>query len=71
MARMTLTSGACPVCGDAVARTVSTHHGLALETYHCPVHGRRETHPTGVATAVWATPTMSTLGEVLGMALLI
>lgn len=68
MARLTLTTGLCPVCGDEVTRTVSIHHGIASEAYHCPVHGRRAASPSGMAAADWATPTMSTLGEVLGYA---
>lgn len=63
---MALTSGSCPSCGRSVARTVSTHHGLAVEAYHCPVHGRRTYGDTAATVADWvAAPTMSTLGQML------
>jgi len=67
MARMRLATGACPVCGTAVARTISTHHGLATESYHCPLHGRREANPSGWTVAQWGAPlpTMAALGEML------
>jgi hypothetical protein len=39
MARLTLTTGACPVCDLDVARTVSTVLGMKTETYHCRSHG--------------------------------
>ncbi len=39
MARTTLTTGACPVCNESVARTVTLHHGLQRETFHCQQHG--------------------------------
>lgn len=54
MARMRLATGSCPVCGDEVVRTISTHHGLATETYHCPDHGRREANPSGCTVAQWS-----------------
>lgn len=67
MARMTLTSGLCPICGRSVARTLTAHHGLATEAYHCPMHGRRGT-PHGLTVAEWATvPSMPLLGEILGV----
>jgi hypothetical protein len=67
MARMALMTGSCPSCGRAVARTVSTHHGLASEAYHCPVHGRRTRSDAGATVADWvaAPPTMVTLGQML------
>ena len=37
---MFLSNGLCPTCGRDVARTVSTHHGLQAEVYHCPHDGR-------------------------------
>lgn len=67
MARMTLTIGSCPVCGRSVARTVTTHHGLVLEHYSCPAHGRREAAPSSATVAEWAAaPSLSALGEMLG-----
>lgn len=64
MARMTLASGSCPTCGRSVARTVSTHHGLATEAYHCPTHGRRTASSDAATVAEWAAaPTMVTLRE--------
>jgi hypothetical protein len=67
MARMTLTTGSCPVCGNHVARTVTTHHGLALEHYTCPEHGRMESAPHHTTVREWVVvPTMSALGEMLG-----
>lgn len=64
MARIALTTGSCPTCGRSVARTVSLHHGIPTEAYHCPVHGRR-TPSDGATVAEWAAtpPTMSTLRE--------
>lgn len=65
MARMALSTGSCPSCGRTVARTVSTHHGVATEAYHCPVHGRRGYNGT-MTVAEWASPeqpTMVTLRE--------
>jgi hypothetical protein len=60
---MALTSGSCPSCGRSVARTVSTH-GVAVEAYHCPVHGRRTASDTAATVADWvAAPTMMTLGQ--------
>jgi len=68
MARMKLTSGLCPVCGRNVARTLTTHHGLVSEAYHCPQHGRRAPS-SGLTVSEWAAPpTMATLGEILGVA---
>ena len=68
MARMTLTIGSCPVCGQAVARTVSTHHGLALEHYNCPAHGRQEAAPHDALVSDWARPrSMADLGEFMQM----
>lgn len=66
MARIQLTSGLCPICGQAVARTLTTHHGLVSETYHCPQHGRRSATPSGITVSEWATPSMPLLGEILG-----
>ncbi len=67
MAKMTLTIGSCPVCGLEVARTVSIHHGLVLEHYSCPEHGRREAAPSNFTVSEWAaTPTLASLGEILG-----
>jgi len=66
MARMTLSSGLCPICGRTVARTLTTHHGLATEAYHCPQHGRR-TPTAGLTVAEWAAPRMTTLGEIMGV----
>ncbi len=40
MARMALTFGACPVCGDHVPRTVQLAAGLEKEIFHCEAHGR-------------------------------
>lgn len=64
MARMALSTGSCPSCGRTVTRTLTTHHGLATEAYHCPVHGRRG-YGSGMQLADWATeqPTMVTLRE--------
>lgn len=64
MARMALATGSCPSCGRSVARTVSTHHGVAVEAYHCPVHGRRSSSDDATV-AEWAaaSPTMVTLSE--------
>jgi hypothetical protein len=63
---MALMSGSCPSCGRLVARTVSTH-GLAVEAYHCPVHGRRTASDAAATVADWvaAPPTMVTLGQML------
>ena len=67
MARMTLATGLCPICGRNVARTLTAHHGIASEAYHCPLHGRRGT-PLGVTVAEWAAvPSMPLLGEILGV----
>lgn len=63
MARMTIATGSCPTCGLRVPRTLTTHHGLVTEAYHCPMHGRRETSPSGMTVEAYATPTMSTLRE--------
>ena len=61
---MALMSGSCPSCGRSVARTVSPHPGLAVEAYHCPVHGRRTSSDTAATVADWvAAPTMATLGQ--------
>ncbi|MFO1532925.1 MAG: hypothetical protein ABR562_04390 [Thermoplasmatota archaeon] len=68
MARMSLASGLCPICGRSVARTMTAHHGLLTEAYHCPMHGRREANPSGMSVAEWAAaPMMPALGEILGM----
>lgn len=40
MARMFLSFGACPLCGDHVPRTIQTALGLEREIFHCPVDGR-------------------------------
>ena len=64
MARMVLATGSCPSCGRSVTRTVSSHHGLATEAYHCPVHGRRTASSDASTVADWvAAPTMVTLRE--------
>jgi hypothetical protein len=67
MARMTLSSGSCPICGRNVARTMTSHHGLLTEAYHCPVHGRRPAAPNGLTVAEWAMPTMPAIAEMLGV----
>lgn len=70
MARMTLTTGSCPICGRDVARTVTSLHGLAMESYHCPLHGRRESQPHSATVADWVVaPSMASLGEMLQMAI--
>ncbi len=67
MARMTMTVGSCPVCGREVARTVSIHHGLMLEHYSCPLHGRREAAPHTATVADWVVaPSMPAIAEMLG-----
>ena len=64
MARMALATGSCPTCGRTVVRTVSLHHGLATEAYHCPVHGRRTAGDAAATVAEWAAaPSMATLRE--------
>ena len=66
MARMTIASGSCPSCGRTVARTLTTHHGLTTEAYHCPVHGRRvNAASAGMTVSEWASeaPTMVVLRE--------
>jgi hypothetical protein len=64
MARITLTTGSCPRCGREVARTVSTHAGIAREHYHCPEHGRHEAAPADATVAEWvAPPRMAALAE--------
>lgn len=63
---MALSTGSCPSCGRSVARTVSTHHGITNEAYHCPVHGRRDYSGSHLTVAEWAAagqPTMVTLRE--------
>lgn len=40
MARMVVTTGACPVCDRDVPRTVHLYGGMPKETFHCPSHGR-------------------------------
>lgn len=66
MARMTLTTGSCPSCGQDVARTVSTHHGFALEHYTCPTHGRMDAAPHHATVRDWVVaPTMASLSELL------
>lgn len=68
MARMALATGSCPTCGRAVARTVSLHHGLATEAYHCPVHGRRTAGDADATVSEWAAaPSMATLREMYGL----
>lgn len=70
MARMALATGSCPSCGRTVARTLSTHHGISTEAYHCPMHGRRGYSGTAMPTvAEWAgeQPTMVTLREMYGV----
>lgn len=64
---MRLATGSCPVCGRDVARTISSHHGIASESYHCPDHGRREANPTGWTVAQWGAqvPSMALLGEMM------
>ena len=65
MARMTVSTGSCPTCGLRVQRTVSMLHGVLTEAYHCPLHGRRESSPTGMTVGEFAAPTMSTLREMV------
>jgi hypothetical protein len=60
---MALTTGSCPTCGRSVARTVSLHHGLAVEAYHCPVHGRRSSSDAATVAEWAAAPSMPTLRE--------
>ena len=61
---MALATCSCPSCGRSVARTVSLHHGLATEAYHCPVHGRRTATSDESTVADWVVaPTMETLRE--------
>ena len=68
MARMALATGSCPSCGRTVVRTVSLHHGLATEAYHCPMHGRRESSPTGISVEAFASPPgMSTLRDMYSL----
>ena len=70
MARMALSTGSCPSCGRTVTRTLTTHHGLQTEAYHCPVHGRRASAAgSGMTVAEWAAepPTMVTLREMYGI----
>ena len=66
MAKLTITVGACPVCGREVARTVTTHYGLLLEHTSCPVHGRRERAPSNATVSDWANAPLSAIGELLG-----
>jgi hypothetical protein len=65
MARMTVSTGSCPTCGLRVQRTVSTLHGVLTEAYHCPMHGRRESSPSGMTVGEFAAPTMSMLREMV------
>ena len=61
---MALSTGSCPSCGRTVVRTVSLHHGLATEAYHCPQHGRRTSGDAAATVAEWAAaPSMATLRE--------
>jgi hypothetical protein len=61
---MALATGSCPACGRSVARTLSTHHGLTTEAYHCPLHGRRDYSGSAMTLAEWAEqPTMSVLRQ--------
>jgi hypothetical protein len=60
MARMNLASGLCPICGRTVARTLTTHHGIATEAYHCPEHGRRAA-TSGMTVLQWCAPVGSWL----------
>lgn len=48
MARMALTFGACPVCGDHVPRTLQMAAGLQKEIFHCAAHGRLPYGPRDV-----------------------
>ena len=48
MARMALTFGACPVCGDHVPRTLQMAAGLQKEIFHCEQHGRLPYSPQHV-----------------------
>lgn len=68
MARMTIATGACPTCGMRVQRTVSMSHGTLTEAYHCPLHGRRESSPTGMTVEAFAAPSMVTLREMCDQA---
>lgn len=66
MARLTIATGACPTCGLRVPRTLTTHHGIVTEAYHCPMHGRRQSSPNGMSVEAFAAqPTMSTLREMI------
>lgn len=65
MARMTVSTGSCPTCGLRVQRTVSMLHGVLTEAYHCPMHGRRESSPSGMTVGEFAAPTMSMLREMV------
>lgn len=70
MARMSLSTGSCPSCGRTVARTLTTHHGISTEAYHCPLHGRRASATgSGMTVAEWAgeQPTMATLRDMYGV----
>jgi hypothetical protein len=47
---------------------MSTHHGIVTEAYHCPMHGRRESSPSGLSVSDFAAPpTMSTLRDMYGL----
>lgn len=63
MARMTVATGSCPTCGLRVQRTVGMLHGVLTEAYHCPLHGRRESSPSGMTVEAFASPSMLTLRE--------
>jgi hypothetical protein len=67
MARMNLATGLCPVCGRNVQRTMTVHHGLLTEAYHCPTHGRRASPGPSWTVSEWAAPQMPLLGEILGV----
>lgn len=64
MARMALTSGACPVCDRHVPRTLHMVAGLQKEIFHCPEHGRLAYHPHTVPLA----ELQQVAGVILGMA---
>lgn len=51
MAHITASSGACPVCGNHVARTIHVRAGVARESFHCPDHGRLSYAPGEVPLA--------------------
>ncbi len=59
MARMALTTGACPVCDRDVPRTVS--FGTQKETFCCPVHGKLAYTPHSHPLSNLAAPLVTAL----------